>query len=268
MEAEVWFGRCLLVCALAGLGPHRLEAEGRGPVVLELFTSQACSSCPPADELLSLVGFSPETRGQVVPLAFHVDYFNALGWRDPFSDAAWTQRQAGYAQALHVDGGPYTPQLVVNGQAEMNATNVKRLQSEVTAALDQEEKAGVEVVVRVQEGGKPAVVVDLQARVDKDVGSRTLELKLALFENGRTTAVGRGENSGRTLRNDFVVRRLETAFSMPATAGSRQQRQVTWKLDRGSDPKNLGVAAFLQDPGSLRIVAAAARPLVADPPSP
>jgi hypothetical protein len=212
------------------------------------------------------VGFSSETRGQVVPLAFHVDYFNALGWRDPFSDVAWTQRQAGYAQSLHVDGGPYTPQLVVNGQAEMNGTNVKRLQSEVGAALDQEEKARVEVVVRVQ-AGKPAIVVDLSAMVDKDVGARNLELKLALFENGRITPVGRGENSGRSLRNDFVVRRLETAFSMPSSPGARQQRQVTWKLERGSDPKNLGVAAFLQDPGSLRIVAAAARPLV-DPPSP
>ena len=253
-----------LACAFVLAAPSA-QAESTGPpalVVLELFTSQGCSSCPAAEELLSRIGLDPGTRELVAPLAFHVDYWDELGWRDPFSDRAWSFRQMQYQHALKVAGGAYTPQLVVNGQAELNGTHARRVLSELEAAQQQDVVASVELAARLCEGARrPALAVDVKATLLGEVAAGKLELKLAVFENGVVTAVRRGENGGRTLRNDFVVRRLETAFSLQPTKGARGERQLTLKLDRDWQLQNLGVAAFLQDSSSLRILAAAARQL-------
>jgi hypothetical protein len=248
---------------LAGtLAPAAATAvDPAAPVVLELFTSQGCSSCPAAEDLLTRIGLDPGTRRLVVPLAYHVDYWNQLGWRDPFSDRAWSFRQAEYQRALKVADGVYTPQLVVNGQAELNGTHATRLLNEIDAALRRDVAASVEVAARLAEAARPELAVDVAATMLADVDARKLDLRVALFENELVTRVRRGENGGRTLRNDFIVRRLESAFSLPAVKGARRQRQLTLKLDRDWKPQNLGVAAFLQDPGSLRILAAAAQQL-------
>src|SRR5690348_11228611 len=97
--------------------PFRAAAPGNGPVVVELFTSQGCSSCPPADRLLSKLGEDPRFAGKVLPLSFHVDYWNSIGWQDPFSSARWSARQNDYARAFRSDR-IYTPQTVVNGTSE------------------------------------------------------------------------------------------------------------------------------------------------------
>jgi hypothetical protein len=247
-----------LACTLAAV--TATAADQPAPVVLELFTSQGCSSCPAAEDLLSRIGLDPDTRDLVVPLAYHVDYWNELGWRDPFSDRAWSFRQAAYQRVLKVDDGAYTPQLVVNGQAELNGTHAKRLLNEIDAALRRRAEASVELAAALVGAARPELVVDVTATILEDTDARTLELRVAIFENGVVTNVGRGENRGRTLRNDFIVRRLEKAFSFQSAKGARRQRQLRVKLDRDWKPQNLGVAAFLQDPGSLRILAAAARP--------
>src|SRR5688572_22165851 len=90
--------------------------KAQAPVLVELFTSQGCSSCPPADKLLSALRSDPQMAGRVIPLAFHVDYWNRIGWEDPFSSAQWTGRQQRYARALGNGSRVYTPQLVVNGR--------------------------------------------------------------------------------------------------------------------------------------------------------
>src|SRR5260370_41045509 len=102
----------------------------RDPVVLELFTSQGCSDCPPADALLSELGSSD--RG-VIPLAYHVDYWNHLGWSDPLSSRRWTDRQSAYALALDV-GGNYTPQMVIGGAAQCTGSDSGRIEREIGAA--------------------------------------------------------------------------------------------------------------------------------------
>jgi hypothetical protein len=246
-----------LPCTLVAL--TAAAAEQRTPVLLELFTSQGCSSCPTAEDLLSRIGFDAGLRESVVPLAYHVDYWDRLGWRDPFSDRAWSLRQVRYQRAFRVAGGVYTPQLVVNGQAELNGTHAKRVLGEIASAARRPVAARIEVTARLSDARRPALTVDVTATVLDDVDARRLELRLALFENGLVTAVGQGENGGRTLRNDFVVRRLETAFALPATRGALGQRRLTLKLERDWKPEHLGVAAFLQDPNSLRVVAAVAR---------
>jgi hypothetical protein len=225
--------------------------------VLELFTSQGCSSCPRAEELLSRLGFAPETKGVVIPLAFHVDYWNQLGWTDPFSQRAWSLRQEAYARALGVEDGLYTPQLVVNGAAQLNGSDGRRALEAIDAALRRPAAARIELDARF-EPSKRALALAVAAEVLTDVPPRKLELLVALFEGGLHTSVRRGENGGRTLRNDFIVRHLRTAFSMPGQAG-RQERELTIKLDRDWRRENLGVTAFLQDARSMRILGAVAR---------
>jgi hypothetical protein len=228
--------------------------------VIELFTSQGCSSCPRADQVLSRLGQNEATRALVVPLAFHVDYWNHAGWSDPFSAPAWSQRQDAYCRALKVAAGPYTPQLVVHGQAELNGSQEQRVLAQIQQARERSAPARVELVVRPVEGGKPALRVRVSAEVVGATGARRLELLVAVFENGLVTAVGRGENRGRSLHDDFVVRRLEKAFSLAPAPGSRRERELELKLELGVRVENLGVAAFLQDPDSMRIHAATSVP--------
>src|SRR6185436_12890178 len=109
-------------------------AGGEGPVVIELFTSQGCSSCPPADRLLSKLAQAGDLGGKkVAPLSFHVDYWNDLGWNDPYSLPAWTERQRQYASALG-DDRVYTPELVVGGGAGMVGSNLVAITSAIAKA--------------------------------------------------------------------------------------------------------------------------------------
>src|SRR5437764_14523810 len=104
----------LLSAAACQAAEPLAQRLGPAPVVVELFTSQGCSSCPPADQLVSEIAHDASLRGRVIPLTFHVDYWDRLGWRDPFSSAEWSRRQYAYVHALHVNSA-YTPQIVVGG---------------------------------------------------------------------------------------------------------------------------------------------------------
>lgn len=264
MRSKRSFGLAVVVLSLVGPGTVASLAEAPdgapGPVVLELFTAQGCSSCPAADEVLSRLGLDEKTRAFVVPLAFHVDYWNQVGWTDPFGAPAWSRRQDVYCRALGEEGGAYTPQLVVNGLKHLNGSQGQRALAEISTELQRPRLARVTLEARPSEGGKAALLVDVAAELTGEVPARKLELLVALYENGLVTPVARGENGGRTLHNDFVVRRLERAFSIEPKAGTRKQSLVTLKLDRDWKAGQLGVAAFLQDPGSMRIYAAAALP--------
>src|ERR1700681_1033381 len=139
-RSKVWGAVLAAATLAAGMGEGRgasdpaKGAPGRGPVVVELFTSQGCSSCPPADRLLSRLQGDSRTAGTVIPLAFHVDYWNRLGWSDPFSSAAWSERQMTYAKALH-SNRIYTPQLVVGGRAECVGSEERQVMRRIHEAL-------------------------------------------------------------------------------------------------------------------------------------
>jgi len=205
--------------------------------------------------LLSRLGSDEQTRGKVVPLAFHVDYWNVGGWTDPFSAHAWTLRQEAYQLTFGVQS--YTPQLVVNGHTEVNGSNAPRVLAEIAADLQSQPGATISLTASRGEGSKPTVTVDVTAAVTEAFKARKLKAQVALFESGLVTAVARGENHGRTLQNDFIVRRFETAFTLEPKAGAHGQQAITLKLEPGWKLENLGVAAFLQDPGSMKIHAAA-----------
>ena len=188
---------------MLGLSAGIAAAADKRPAVVELFTSQGCSSCPPADAYLNEL-----TRGNddVLTLAYHVTYWNDLGWEDPFSLEASTQRQRRYAARL--GEGPYTPQIVVDGVDGMVGSNRRQ----VAAAIDKAKKQGVTAaqISLAREGGR------LSIGVGTGVGKG--ELLLIGLDREHTTQVGRGENGGRSLTESSAVRSLRSVGKWDGSA--------------------------------------------------
>ena len=212
---------------------------GEQPVLVELFTSQGCSSCPPADELLRKIGHDPSLRGRAIPLAYHVDYWDHLGWRDPFSSRSWSQRQYEYVHSMQLDSA-YTPQVVINGTRQMVGSS----SAQIYRAIEEESKRAVEGSVSIRTDGNDIVV-----RASSPHGG--VEVVVVAFENGASTNVLRGENSGRTIANDSIVRE----FKRIATLDGKGVVEERVKLPLGP---HMGAAAFLQDAKTRQVLAAAA----------
>ncbi len=226
------------------------------PILVELFTSQGCSSCPPADRLLSRLGAAGDG---VIALSYHVDYWNYIGWTDPFSDAAWSERQRRYARALS-SGRVYTPQLVVDGAADCVGSNEAKVRTEIARAG--REPAAGELGLTLQPGANASRLhLEITARAKNGSPDERWDVMVAVFENDLVTPVGRGENSGRTLENSHVVRSLKRAFSLPASSGSERSESFDIELQEGWERSRLGIAVFLQDPETLRVYGATVRHL-------
>lgn len=219
------------------------------PVLIELFTSQGCSSCPPADELLTKLG--AQGAGRVVPLSFHVDFWNHGGWSDPFSSAEWTRRQVAYARIFRIPS-VYTPQAVVDGGAELVGSNADSLRAAIAVAA-----ARPAALIALQlEPSESKVKVHADVDLPEALRGRKLDLMLAVFETDLVTQVGKGENGGHTLRDDYVVRSLRRDGRLSAEKTGRAQSTATLSLDKAWNRSHLGVAAFVQDPQSLAVVGA------------
>lgn len=177
-------------------------------VVVELFTSQGCSSCPPADALLTELARRPD----VLPLAFHVTYWNGLGWWDPYSLEAATARQRAYQRQLGTDT-IYTPQMVVNGQAQAIGSD----RAAVTAAIAQTTPATLPVTLSLTR-------TDPGLQIQIGAGAQEAAVLLIGFDSLHQTAVARGENAGRQLQESNIVRSVETLATwtgQPLTLGYR-----------------------------------------------
>jgi len=255
-----------LGAVLSGPRTQADEQSAPGPahperrVVVELFTSQGCSSCPPADRLLSRLGSDPELASRVVPLSFHVDYWNRLGWRDPFSSPAWTERQERYVRALRARS-LYTPQMVVNGEREMVGSSEDRVRDAIRRSLA-EPPVGSLAVRLGEPGGDRAVELPVTVTAELDTLRRhgrdvsPHDIVLALFQTDLETDVPRGENAGRHLANDYVVRRLSRVARLTRES-PRYEQTLRLPLDPDWRGSRLGVAALLQDPKTLAIGGAA-----------
>ncbi len=219
--------------AIAGLflaGP----AAAR-PVLLELFTSQSCSSCPPADALMAEFA---RTRSDVLPLDFHVDYWNQLSWRDPFSSAEATARQQAYAQAL--GGEVFTPALVIDGRAEVVGSDREAVEAAIAKA-----KAG-------QAAGPTVTLVDAgtsRIGINLGAGRGRGSILLVGYDAGHTTVVAAGENGGRTLHEANVVRSWRRI-------GSWSGQPLSLQADRGEGEH---CAVVVQDDAG-GVIAAASLP--------
>jgi hypothetical protein len=228
-------------------------------VLVELFTSQGCSSCPPADRLLAALG--GEDAGRVVPLAFHVDFWNSQGWTDPFSSRDWTFRQVAYERALKLNQ-PYTPQAVVDGTTEVLGSDGDALRAAIRSAA---ERPGARLALAVAPSpSKVEVAVDVTR--PEALREEKLDLYVAVFETGLSTPVGKGENGGHTLRNDYVVRALDRAGRLSRKDASPSHHTASFRLSKDWNPAHLGVGAFLQDPSTLAVRGSAALPLTPNAP--
>ncbi len=208
----------LLSCLLAGCstasGDNRRAAD-EAPLVVELFTSQGCSSCPPADKLLDKLAKDGAVLGRpIAPLAFHVDYWDDLGWPDPFALPAWSERQRDYADALG-DRSVYTPQLVVGGRTGLLGSSSLGATRAIAAAPHQ-------MKIAAKAAWKSdSITITATAPDGADVF-------VAIWQDGTKTKVPRGENAGATLAGDRVVRRLEHVAASGKTATKTISIDPAW----------------------------------------
>jgi hypothetical protein len=220
----------------------------RTPVIVELFSSEGCSSCPPADAVLRALGATQPVPGAlVIPLELHVDYWNYLGWADPFSRPEYTARQRAYSSAFR-QRGVYTPQMVIDGKAELVGSRdgaAKRLIAEAARAP----KAKVHVE---RKGSSVAVSIR-----DVPPGQEGLTVWLAIAEENLEVPVSRGENAGQKLAHGPVVRSLKSLGTMTKDSKS-QMFSSTLALDPAWRQKHLRAVAFVQRSASLQIAGAGA----------
>jgi hypothetical protein len=242
-----------VVAALAVLSvaATRAGAEPAEPfAVVELFTSEGCSSCPPADRLLAEIAQQTVSDGQhVFVLAFHVDYWDRLGWTDRFARPAFTSRQRGYAAALDA-GTVYTPEMVVNGRVAFAGSDAHRARQAIAQALAEHPQGSLATTARWY-----AAVHAVTVRLQPSGLPNGTALSVVVVEDGLSSQVARGENAGRLLTHTHVVRAFRTI------ALARSTEETTLQLPPTLDPRRSSVIAFAQDPDTMRILAAAAAPI-------
>jgi hypothetical protein len=226
------------------------------PVVVELFTSEGCSSCPPADALLArLEAQQPIPNAQVVALEEHVDYWNSQGWTDPFSDREWTLRQQDYAATLK-NQNPYTPQVVVDGHTELVGSREGQAREAIEASAAQP-KAHLSLSitpsakVRIQQA---TVSID---RIPAIQHGDKSEVWLAITESGLHSTVNAGENAGSDLHHASVVRSLHKIASIDENRTSYSGTTPV-HLDSSWKRQNVRVVVFVQEKKSHQIVGAMA----------
>ena len=224
------------------------HVANKGFAVIELFTSEGCSSCPPADQLIARI--QQESKDQpVYILAFHVDYWNRLGWKDIFSDAAYTQRQYQYASWLKIQS-VYTPQVIVNGSKEFVGSQEPAIRKAISNGLQEAASAQLTLDnVRLDKGK-----VDWHYQVG-NAGHRT-RLLVAIVQKSASSQVKAGENNGHTLSHVQLVRQLLTA-----NVDANGNGAGYLPLPAGVETADEEIIAFLQDSDNGHIIAATRSPL-------
>lgn len=225
------------------------------PVLIELFTSEGCSSCPPADKLLTELTAKQLIAGvEIVALGEHVDYWNDLGWPDRFSSSAFTRRQSDYQAHVFTDNVVYTPQLVIDGAFEAIGSNARAVRRAIEQA-SQVPKA--QMIVAADRVGSTKMRLDIAIDIDDAVvRGGPADVFVAAVEDGLVTDVPRGENRGRTLTHSAVVRLLEPVRDIGA---KESQLSITANIPIGREWKveNLRILAFIQEQQGRRVLGAA-----------
>ncbi|HYV03530.1 MAG TPA: DUF1223 domain-containing protein [Blastocatellia bacterium] len=230
------------------------------PILVELFTSEGCSSCPPADELLTRLEQTNAVEGvEVIALSEHVDYWNRLGWADPYSSSQFSARQNDYGSVFGADE-IYTPQMVVDGRIQFVGSNAGKARDAISKAAG-DPKAGI-TIKPLKEAGRPQDEILLDVRVadlpDRSEGG-TVDVVLAMTESGLRSNVSRGENAGRKLTHTAVVRKLTSLGVVDASGSFSSVSSV--KLEKEWARNNLKAIVFVQERTRRRVLGAAAAPL-------
>ena len=208
-------------------------------IIVELFTSQGCSSCPAADALLAVLDKDPN----VVVMSEHVDYWNHLGWRDPYSSSAFSARQQRYARRFGQDG-PYTPQMVVDGRLEFIGSDARAARLAIASA-------GKAPHISVQVSREGSRITVTAPALPPEAKAKSADLWVALLRPEGSADVPRGENAGRTLRHVAIVRSLAKVGTATRDGGVTHTFEAP--APEGGEWR---VAVFLQEPGQGRILGA------------
>ena len=244
----------IMACAAGAAPPWTTNAANpRVPVLIELFTSEGCSSCPPADAWLKQLDSSQPIPGaQVIVLSEHVDYWDHDGWKDTFSSSLFTDRQNGYARALGISG-PYTPQVIVDGNRELQLNEPQK-----TVDVFLKSAAAPMVPVSIGEVSVEGAG-SLRAHIDVDGHSQghNAEVYAAIALDHAESQVLRGENGGRRLAHVAVVLELKKIGKLDGEGKFSQDFQA--KLKPGIDARNLRLVVFVQEPQLGKVLGAALR---------
>jgi len=225
-------------------------ADAAGPVLIELFTTEGCSSCPPADKLLAEINGKTLNGAELIALGEHVDYWNGPGWKDKFSSSQFTDRQNEYVAWMHLKS-PYTPQMVIDGHVEVLGNDGPAIGRDLTTAA----AAAKPATVTLNWAGENKLHASAQAPPHSG-----LKVLLAVTENGLTTSVGGGENKGRVLQHAAVVRELKV-IGKPSHGSFDETFDVP--IHPGWNVAQLKAVVFVQDFHSGEILGAMAVPFQA-----
>ena len=222
----------------------------RTPVLVELFTSEGCSDCPPADALLERLDRSqPVSSADLIVLSEHVDYWDDIGWRDPYSSHEFSNRQGEYARRFRL-AGPYTPQMVVDGDMELVGSDERRAIHVIENSI-KAEKLPV-VLSSIHREGDKTLAVHIEAGPSDASGRRApAQVWIALADNSVQSSVRGGENSGRTLKHVAVVRNLTLVGTVDNA--STFSKDVTVNTEN-TDPQDLRIIAIVQERGVGKVL--------------
>ncbi len=236
MKSKIWIA-CAAMIVFAGISSAALAKR---PVVVELYTSQGCSSCPAADALLKQMASDPA----VLPLSFHVHYFDYLGWKDPFASEANTNRQKAYAEVLDLDS-VYTPQMIVDGTFSTIGSDAKAVDAALSRAEDQ--MSEVPISITPDASGANLTITRAANGSSGPIAPGAVAWEIH-FNRGSVTAVGAGENNGQTIENTNNVMRMVPMALVPG-----QTNQYILPLNFAED----GVAIILQSGPEGHVLGAA-----------
>lgn len=232
------------------------DAAARTPVLIELFTSEGCSSCPPADVLLQRLDRTNVPGGQLIVMSEHVNYWDDGGWKDPYDSQELTERQADYGQHFRL-GSVYTPQMIVDGSAEFTGSDGTKAVAAINHAV---KTPKIPVALSdVRFSGDGAITLHVETGAASAAGdAKSLDVFVAIADESDESSVARGENAGRTLQHVAVVRKLTRVGSWKLSEPF--SRDVSVQYDH-SKSKNLRVIAFVQGGNTGHVFGSAVAPL-------
>jgi hypothetical protein len=233
------------------------EVKGRIPVLVELFTSEGCSSCPPADRFLEKLDQQPVAGAEMIVLSEHVDYWNHIGWSDPYSAHVYSERQSLYGKRFGLNS-VYTPQMVVDGSSEFVGSNPGLADRAFAKALAVQKIAVHLSLISVDQSSGVSVHVDTGA-LESSFATPEVEVQIAVALSRAESQVSSGENAGHRLAHVSVVRSLTKVGILKRGQSLSQDLHVN--LGSGSESHNLRLIAFVQEPQQGRVLGAALLPV-------
>ena len=257
MSRPVFFFAALVLSGIASIGAASGNGGASVPVLLELFTSEGCSSCPPADGFLAYLDANQPVAGaDLIVMGEHVDYWDSSKWKDRFSSSQFSDRQQEYTSKYHLNG-VYTPQLVVDGTFGFTGSDVNMASSAIARAM-REAKIPIAISNVVRNGDQITARIDWSESGGETKG-RPGVLFVAIADSSRESQVAGGENRGRSLSHVAVTRVLKRAGVVDLDRASA--RDITLVIHPSVGANGLRLIAFVQDPKSGHILGVAARKL-------